>query len=169
MASDSTRLNRFYVYELRDPRNGEVFYVGKGSGRRAWSHAYEWRKLGRINSRKLARINEIKLAGLDVEVGIVLDGLTEAVAYSEERRRIASLTDLTNLSTGQRSEIERVRDDADMLIDRALPPILWAKTFKKNRGRFPAPHEVDLYVFVVNRLKENRSRANQQFETGIQS
>ena len=29
---------KYYVYELIDPRNGEVFYVGKGSGKRAYKH-----------------------------------------------------------------------------------------------------------------------------------
>ena len=29
---------RTYVYRLIDPRNGEIFYVGKGQGNRVFSH-----------------------------------------------------------------------------------------------------------------------------------
>lgn len=33
------RLIKVYVYQLRDPRNGKVFYVGKGVRNRAYQHA----------------------------------------------------------------------------------------------------------------------------------
>ena len=32
-------LNGFYVYALIDPRNEKVFYIGKGTGNRVFSHA----------------------------------------------------------------------------------------------------------------------------------
>ena len=32
---------RFYVYELIDPRDGKVFYIGKGQGRRIYGHEAE--------------------------------------------------------------------------------------------------------------------------------
>jgi hypothetical protein len=34
----------FYVYELIDPRDGKVFYVGKGKGERAWQHEIDVRR-----------------------------------------------------------------------------------------------------------------------------
>ena len=29
---------KYYVFFLRDPRNGQVFYVGKGRGNRIFNH-----------------------------------------------------------------------------------------------------------------------------------
>ncbi len=60
----------YYVYRLIDPRNGETFYVGKGSGNRIFEHAN-----GELNLRgqendlldtKMQRIREIRKAGLEV-------------------------------------------------------------------------------------------------------
>lgn len=55
--------NVYYVYTYTDPRNNEVFYVGKGSGRRCFAHLREvfndkkpvkrsktWSKFNRIKS-----------------------------------------------------------------------------------------------------------------------
>ena len=30
---------KHYVYRLIDPRNGETFYIGKGTGNRGFAHA----------------------------------------------------------------------------------------------------------------------------------
>lgn len=41
-----------YVYKLIDPRDGKVFYVGKGKGNRVFSHMHlkdEFRKKGSTN------------------------------------------------------------------------------------------------------------------------
>jgi len=55
-----------YVYLLIDPRNGEVFYVGKGVGGRCFEHDY-----AEEGARKASRFAEIKAAGLEVKVEIV--------------------------------------------------------------------------------------------------
>ena len=46
---------KYYVYLLSDPSNGEIFYVGKGKGNRAFSHFKEI-----IDSDKVNKIKEIK-------------------------------------------------------------------------------------------------------------
>ena len=68
----------FYVYVHRD-RTGSVFYVGKGSGRRAWSENRHgiWEKYVR------------ERLGGDYTVEIVEDGLSENEALSLEARLMA--------------------------------------------------------------------------------
>ena len=54
----------YYVYLLTDSRNGEIFYVGKGKGKRYTHHEREWRTNNRIdNAKKCQRIGEIKQGG----------------------------------------------------------------------------------------------------------
>lgn len=46
-------LNGFYVYALIDPRNNQVFYIGKGTGNRVFSHEIESGKSPRSEKAKL--------------------------------------------------------------------------------------------------------------------
>ena len=48
-----------YVYELIDPRDGKVFYVGKGRNSRAWAHEKAARRGKVHNAFKTALIMEI--------------------------------------------------------------------------------------------------------------
>lgn len=53
----------FYVYALRDPRDGQVFYVGKGVGDRVFAHQREADDSAEVQSAKLQRISHIRRAG----------------------------------------------------------------------------------------------------------
>lgn len=84
--------NRFYVYVHRRLDTGEVFYVGKGSGRRAWS-SYK---------RNNWWINVVNKAGFSVE--IISDCLNENEAFTLEKELVLSFKNLgvtlTNLTDG---------------------------------------------------------------------
>lgn len=83
----------FYVYALRDPRDGTVFYVGKGRGNRAYQHARAAVKSGDNRSLKLQRIKQIHAAGREVMVEIVRYGITdEKTAFLVEAVTIDALT-----------------------------------------------------------------------------
>ena len=61
----------FYVYLLIDPRDDDVFYVGKGTWNRCFAHIFEAHEtqadtIG--DYAKLARIREIESAGTAVRV-----------------------------------------------------------------------------------------------------
>lgn len=61
----------FYVYTLTDPRNGQVFYVGKGCGGRLYQHVADVKRGKGHNQSKCACIAEILAVGLEVGTTIV--------------------------------------------------------------------------------------------------
>lgn len=89
---------KYYVYTLTDPRDGAVFYVGKGSGNRIDAHEAEARAktFYVVNSPKCERIRAIEAAGLKVVKAKVALFVDEAPAYAYESRLIETLPNLTN-------------------------------------------------------------------------
>ncbi|CAN5119398.1 hypothetical protein BH23CHL1_BH23CHL1_05190 [soil metagenome] len=81
----------FYVYLLIDPRDGVVFYVGKGTGIRCFAHLEEARrsKADTVGDyAKLARIREIELGGASVRMELLRHGLSEREAFLVESAAI---------------------------------------------------------------------------------
>lgn len=77
----------YYVYLLIDPRADWIFYVGKGTGSRCFSHVREARKTTRDSKddyEKLATIRVIEDSGRKVRIEILRHGLTEAEAFHLE-------------------------------------------------------------------------------------
>lgn len=97
-------MNNYYVYLHRKATNGEVFYVGKGSGNRAWSKG---------NRSKFWKDTANKY-GFTVEIYIV--NVQEWYAYEVERELIAyygrrdkgtgTLVNMTNGGGGKYSEYD---------------------------------------------------------------
>ena len=79
--------NPFYVYILKDPRlkPAKPFYIGKGTGNRAWEH-----QLSIDDSEKGNVIRDIKRADLEVIHTIVSDNLTEEQALKIEAELISA-------------------------------------------------------------------------------
>ena len=97
----------WYVYALRDPRTGVIFYVGKGKGGRVYAHARQAKKVsGETGLQlKLGTIREIHANGLEVGVEIVRHRIeNEVLAYEVEAAVIDALrlagTELANLAGG---------------------------------------------------------------------
>lgn len=104
------RLSGYYVYLLIDPRGGDVFYVGKGKGRRAFAHETAWFAGDRQNVPKADRIGSIVRSGLHVECRCFLDNLSEDDAFDLERWLIRQIgiRNLTNLLPGQQSPTRKL-------------------------------------------------------------
>ena len=59
-------------YALQDPRDGAVFYIGKGIGDRVHAHVRE--ALGTGEAAKLGRIREIQASGAELRHVIIRSG-----------------------------------------------------------------------------------------------
>lgn len=79
--------NFYYVYALKDPSHSPAkpFYVGKGTGSRAYDHLVQ-----PDSSRKYARIKQIVGAGKKPLVEILIDDLTESQALRLEAQLISA-------------------------------------------------------------------------------
>lgn len=98
---------KFYVYGLIDPRNGKVFYVGKGNGNRVFEHIKAERNYDDNEIKKYEKIetiNAIKNAGLEVIHIIFRHGMTEAEAYHVEAALIDYIPGLSNIIKGQKND-----------------------------------------------------------------
>ena len=61
-----------YVYLYRDPRDGKIFYVGKGKGQRAFQHLSDEK-----DGAKRKKIQEIRDAGLEPKIEILVHALKD--------------------------------------------------------------------------------------------
>ena len=86
----------WYVYALRNPIDGRVFYIGKGKGNRVFAHANDAHLAADEDevSQKIDVIKKIHQAGQHVNAFIIRHALaSEKLAYAVE----ASLIDLCRL------------------------------------------------------------------------
>lgn len=104
---------QWYVYHLIDSRNGIVFYVGKGHGRRMYMHEYrarKWNDDGRVNQRVNRKLyykilNIIEDGGRVIPTKVFEHGDEKTVLQHEcvEIGRIG-LQNLCNLTFGGEGE-----------------------------------------------------------------
>jgi hypothetical protein len=91
----------YYVYLYVDPRDGKVFYIGKGKDERCLDHLFE-----DDDHPKVQRIRDIFAASLEPRIEMLAHGLrTEQEAYNIEAAAIGllGLENLTNRVVGKDS------------------------------------------------------------------
>ena len=88
--------SNYYVYAYFDPRNYEMFYVGKGQGSRRNAHPAV-----KAGTNKEHRLHAIKQAGLKPLIRVIADNRTEDQAFLVEKALIWQASSLlTNDSSG---------------------------------------------------------------------
>lgn len=93
---DSVSHGRFYVYVLKEP-DGRVFYVGKGSSGRPYSHIDEARK-GDCICRKCKVIQRIWKTKREVLVAYVFRSNNEQEVFRQESAYIQELGEIYHLT-----------------------------------------------------------------------
>lgn len=117
----------YYIYFLIDPRNEEIFYIGKGKGNRINDHVKNARKGVIDNVKKYQRINEIHDAGYEVTLEKKHIYLSEREAYKLERELIADYKylGLTNIQGGIVTNAELNYQKSLDLLNRIKPFNRW--------------------------------------------
>lgn len=101
----------YYVYALRDPRDGTVFYVGKGVKNRWFDHIHAANSNLEDESLKLKRIREIESEGFGVDAFLIRHGIpTEKAAYEIEASVIHSYRLLTMSDNNPRIELTNIAE-----------------------------------------------------------
>lgn len=124
-----------YCYLLVDPRDGQVFYVGKGVRGRLLVHARHVRA-GRVdNALKCRRIAAVHAAGLEVLELVFVGGLTEREAFAVEKAMISALRDhgLTNIADGNSTNAERLAEQVAAFKRGFMPEWLWRRTARPDQ------------------------------------
>lgn len=108
----------FYVYHLIDPRDGSVFYVGKGKGDRINHHERDARNGVLGNPEKEFKISDIVSAGLKIEKKKIKFFSDENDAYNYETLEIERLgiENLTNMAKGRVDQDKKARTLANRFI-----------------------------------------------------
>ena len=136
-----------YVYRLIDPRDGETFYVGKGTGDRIFQHARgDYSEIQDEDSRSLKeqRIEEIQVEGLEVQHVVHRHGIQDpSVAFEVEAAVIDVYPDLTNEAGGHGSGERGPRTTEELIAQ-------YGAEFLRVRHRF-------LLVSVSAKLSDDES------------
>lgn len=97
----------YYVYALKDPRNNQEFYIGKGKGNRLKSHLTNNSIKAQDNLPKYLKVQDIQNQGLEVITEIIADNLDEKTAFNIEEliiyklgRQVLEEGDLLNYMRG---------------------------------------------------------------------
>ena len=117
-------LKEYYVYELRDPCDDAVFYVGKGKGRRAEHHEKEAIKDEENGTAKSIRIMEIRARNESPKIVVIGRFESEAAALAVEAVMIHWVyghdsdyeeSNLTNIQGGHGRDSIRNRGDYNVI------------------------------------------------------
>lgn len=127
-ANEAPHRAAHYVYALRCPEDGRVFYVGKGTGNRLWQHfrdAGSEKNKGKLTEiRRLLRLGHRRTAIARI-LAWVDDEPTAFAVEALALKFIYGLSDLENIQTGHHHGFFRAKDDWDMRKGFDLPFVVF--------------------------------------------
>lgn len=112
-------LGEFYVYVLRNPKSGQIFYIGKGRGGRLGDHFQDARKVQKGKTQKLEELRRLLGEGFrPEEIGRVVARVeSEALAFTIEAfyiKFVVGFQNLHNIQPGHLSGLIRAYNDWDL-------------------------------------------------------
>jgi len=137
-----------YVYQLRNPITGEVFYVGKGSGNRVFEHVRKINEINANDSPKVKLIQKIHLSGKKVIEEIIAYDLTkrEALLIESSVIKSHSLDKLTNINHGYQGNVPVKVNEIEIAISEPIEKFPYNVLFLKiNRLWKNSSSEEELY------------------------
>ena len=101
LTSENLNILKSYVYMYIDPRNNEIFYIGKGKNGRVYAHLRDTSE-----HDKTARIAKIRQAGQEPQIDFLRYGLSDSEAMLVEAVAIDLIgkSQLTNKASGSHKE-----------------------------------------------------------------
>ena len=107
--------NEYYVYALIDPRDDKVFYIGKGTKNRVFSHEKESDKAQDVETRKVEIIKEIEkeISALEAEN----DSLTEEISQPKIAKNFPLLSEKCARIDEIKTRLDDLYDEYATLID----------------------------------------------------
>ncbi len=124
---------KYYVYFLIDPRDNKIFYVGKGKGKRIYSHCKKSNH-DTCNFFKIKKIQEIEKSGHCVSHVFFSNYEIEGDAFDCEREVIGRFKKygLMNIAGGSTSPIEKIKAHAQTMINKIKQKKQWVLSLPKN-------------------------------------
>jgi len=125
--SENTELIGFYVYFLVNPINNKIFYIGKGCGKRLFTHVSEYKRGLIYNKDKHIEIDSIIRSGNNVQTYVFESNLDESAAFYLETIFIRAFKKhgLTNISNGCSDNVGLVKLKAQTLLSKIKEYNLW--------------------------------------------
>jgi hypothetical protein len=167
-----TDILKSYVYVYVDPRNGEPFYIGKGTGNRLFSHLDD-----QSDTEKVARIAEIRQQGEEPRIDILRYGLSDSEAALVEAAAIDLIgrPRLTNRVAGfHKGSFGRITSQELITMLRAKPVEVHHKAILITVNRLYRSdmtplelYEVTRGIWVIGRRREKAEYAMAVYQSVV--
>ena len=153
-------VNGYYVYALINPETDRIIYIGKGKGRRMFTHVREAKgsNIPTTSLKKYKALRDLVEAGITPVETVLFCTDTEGEAYRLERGLISGigLKNLSNSVPGAMCPAQRDKLRAEIYKSKIMPKRAWLQSIKGTWRDKPQYHEMyDLIVAELDKTIAN--------------